>query len=292
MFDAIIVGGSYAGLAAATQLARARRNILVIDGGQRRNRFAEYSHGFLTRDGATAASIVAEAKQQLLAYPTVEWRDATVVSAGGEADGFHMVDDTGASAEGRRVLIAVGVRDELPAIPGLAERWGKHVFHCPYCHGYEIEGPVGVLATHDNSIHQALMLPDWAPTTFLLNGRKLSDEEIGKLAARGTAIEPAPIASLVDGANVAMADGRVLQFGGLFTASLLHPSSEIAAWLGCAMEQAPTGRVIQTDGLKQTTVPGVFAAGDVARHSGNVALAVGDGTFAGAAVHRSLMFGL
>lgn len=292
MYDAIIIGGSYAGLAAATQLARARRSILVVDGGQRRNRFAEHSHGFLSRDGAPAAEIVAEAKRQLLAYPTVEWRDALVVSAGGEADGFHLVDSTGASAEARRLLISVGVRDELPGIPGLAERWGRSVFHCPYCHGYEIEGPVGVLATHDNSMHQALMLPDWAPTTFLLNGRTLDAEQLDKLAGRGVTIEPAPIASLVDGANVQMADGRKLEFGGLFTASLLHPSTDIANLLGCAMEEAPTGRVIQTDGLKQTSVPGIFAAGDVARHSGNVALAVGDGTFAGAAIHRSLMFGL
>ncbi len=292
MYDAIIVGGSYAGLAAALQLARARRKILVIDGGQRRNRFATEAHGFLGRDGYEPGAIVAEARQQLLSYPTVEWRDARVVSAAGQADAFHLTDDKGAAAQGRRLLLALGVTDELPAIPGLAERWGRHVFHCPYCHGYEIVGPVGVLATHDNSIHQALMLPDWAPTTFLLNGRTLSSEELDKLAGRGVAIEPAPIAGLVGDADVQMADGRVLQFGGLFTASRLRPSSDIAAQLGCAHEEAATGPVLQTDHLKQTSIPGVFAAGDVARHSGNVALAVGDGTFAGAAVHRSLMFGL
>jgi thioredoxin reductase len=292
MFDAIIIGGSYAGLAAATQLARARRRILVIDAGQRRNRFAEHSHGFLSRDGARAADIVAEARQQLLAYPTVEWRDAAVVSAAGSADAFEATDNGGATAKGRRLLLALGVRDELPPIPGLAERWGKTVFHCPYCHGYEIEGPIGVLNTFDNSIHQALMLPDWGATTFLLNGKTPSADELGKLAARGAAVEPAVITAITGNADVLLADGRTLPFAGLFTASRMRPSSDIATMLGCTMEAAPTGPVLQTDGLKQTSVPGVFAAGDVARHSGNVALAVGDGTFAGAAIHRSLMFGL
>src|SRR3569623_1014992 len=188
MHDAIIIGGSYAGLAAATQLARARRRILVIDAGLRRNRFAEHSHGFLSRDGALAADIVAEAKRQLLAYPTVEWRDARVVSATGVADGFRITDGTGASAEGSRVLLALGVRDELPPIPGLAERWGRTVFHCPYCHGYEIEGSIGVLNTSDNSLHQALMLPDWGPTTFLLNGRGPAADTLAPLSRRSVGL--------------------------------------------------------------------------------------------------------
>ena len=292
MYDAIIIGGSYAGLAAATQLARARRRILVIDAGQRRNRFAEHSHGFLSRDGARAADIVAEAKTQLLAYPTVEWRDATVVAATGRADAFQVTDNSGATAQGRRLLLALGVRDELPAIPGLAERWGKTVLQCPYCHGYEIDGPIGGLNAFDNSIHQAPMLPDWGTTTFLLNGKTPAADELGKLAARGTALEPAAITAISGDADVELADGRTLPFAGLFTASRMHPSSDIATMLGCTMEAAPTGPVLQTDGLKQTSVPGVFAAGDVARHSGNVALAVGDGNFAAAAFHRSLMIGI
>src|SRR3569623_2649781 len=114
MHDAIIIGGSYAGLAAATQLARARRRILVIDAGQRRNRFAEHSHGFLSRDGARAADIVAEAKTQLLAYPTVEWRDATVVAATGAADAFDVTDNSGATAHSRRQQQAQGIRDAQP----------------------------------------------------------------------------------------------------------------------------------------------------------------------------------
>ena len=292
MYDAIIIGVCYAGLAAATQLALARLLILVVDAGERRNRFAEHSHGFLSRDGALAADIVAEAKRQLLAYPTVEWRDARVVSATGAADGFRITDGAGASAEGSRVLLALGVRDELPPIRGLAERWGRTVFHCPYCHGYEIEGSIGVLNTSDNSLHQALMLPDWGPTTFLLYGRGPDADTLERLSRRGGALEPAPIMAIVGDADVQLADGRVLAFGGLFTASSLRPSTDIATQLGCAIDEAPTGAVVRTDMMKLTTVPGVFACGDVARHAGNVALAVGDGTLAGAALHRSLMFGL
>lgn len=292
MFDAIVVGGSYAGLAAATQLARARRSLLIIDGGQRRNRFAEHSHGFLSRDGAGAAEIAAEARRQLLAYPTVEWRNALVTEVSGSADNFVVTDATGAKSEARRLLLALGVSDELPAIPGLAERWGRSVFHCPYCHGYEIVGPIGVLNVFDNSIHQALMLPDWGSTMFLLNGRQPSADELDRLAARGVALEPAPISAIVNDADVKLADGRELHFGGLFSASRIRPSSDLAASLGCRMEEGPAGAVIATDMLKQTSVPGVFACGDVARASGNVSLAVGDGAMAGAALHRSLMFGL
>jgi len=149
-----------------------------------------------------------------------------------------------------------------------------------------------VLNVLDNSIHQALMLPDWGSTTFLLNGRQPSAEELGKLAARGVALEPAPIAAIVNGADVRLADGRELRFGGLFSASRIRPSSDLAATLGCAMEEGPAGSFIATDMLKQSSVPGIFACGDVARTSGNVALAVGDGAMAGAAIHRSLMFGL
>jgi thioredoxin reductase len=292
MFDAVIVGGSYAGLSAAMQLARARRRLLVIDGGQRRNRFAQHSHGFLSRDGAAAADIAGEARRQLLGYPTVEWRDATVVSAMGSADAFVVTDSTGRQDGARRILLALGVTDELPGIPGLAERWGRSVFHCPYCHGYEIDGPIGVLNVLDNSIHQALMLPDWGPTTFLLNGKDASADDLDKLAARGVALEPAPVEAIVNSADVRLADGREVRFGGLFSASRTRPSTDLAVRLGCMMEDGPAGSFIATDMVKQTSIPGVFACGDAARPSGNVALAVGDGAMAGAGIHRSLMFGL
>lgn len=168
-FDAIIVGGSYAGLSAATQLARARRRVLVIDGGQRRNRYASHSHGFLTQDGSGTAAIAAEGKAQLLAYATVTWLDGTAVQAvaGRDGDGFDVTLADGKVVHGRRLVLASGVVDELPPVDGLSERWGGSVFHCPYCHGYELEqGAIGVLATGPLSMHHALMLPDWGTVTF------------------------------------------------------------------------------------------------------------------------------
>lgn len=291
MFDAIVVGGSYAGISAALPLARARRRVLVVDAGRRRNRFASESHNFLSRDGEDPAAIAAIARQQLLAYPTAAWREAEVTAAGGSYDAFSVGDAAGFTAEGRRLLLALGVTDELPQVAGLAERWGRHVFHCPYCHGYEIEGQIGVLGVEPRSIHQALMLPDWGPTTYLLNGMPLPQgADLDHLRARGVTLEPEPIRELAGDADVVLDSGRVLQFGGLFTASRTHPASPIPRMLGCAMEEGPAGMHVRVNGLQETSVPGVFACGDVARPSGSVALAVGDGSMAGVAVHRSLMF--
>lgn len=171
MFDAIIVGGSYAGISAALQLARARRKIMVIDAGRRRNRFAATSHGFLGQDGRAPGDIVADARKQLAAYPTVEFADDYVEAVGKTNDGFSAQTKSHGDFETRRIILATGVADDLPDVPGLRERWGKSIFHCPYCHGYELDqGKIGVLAVSDMSMHHALMLPDWGPTTLFLNG--------------------------------------------------------------------------------------------------------------------------
>jgi thioredoxin reductase len=290
MYDAIVVGGSYAGLSAATQLARARRKLLIIDAGKRRNRFADVSHGFLSRDGATPGGIVAEARAQLLAYPTVEWHDSEAASGEIIEGGFAVTDAQGRRAEARRLVLALGVSDTLPGISGLSERWGRSVFHCPYCHGYEVEGPIGVLAITANSIHHALMLPDWGPTTYFLNGTTPEAADLDRLRARGVTIEPEPIHAIAGHADVELASGRVVPMGGLFTATRTNPSSPLAAALGCAIEESVAGTFIRTDMMKETTVPGIFACGDAARAFGNVAFAVGDGAQAGAATHQSLIF--
>lgn len=290
MFDVIVVGGSYAGLSAATQLARARRKLLVIDGGQRRNRFAAVSHGFLSRDGTPPGAIVAEARTQLLAYPTVEWHDAKAASAEAIDGGFAVTDASGVRAEARRLVLALGVSDTLPPIPGLAERWGRSVFHCPYCHGYEVEGRIGVLAVRPDSVHHAFMLPDWGPTTYFLNGQTLDADGHDKLVARGVNFEPEPIRAIAGHTEIELESGRVVSLGGLFTATGTRPSSPLAEQLGCALDESPAGKFIRTDGMKATTVPGAFACGDAARAFGNVAFAVGDGAQAGAATHQSLMF--
>lgn len=197
-FDVIIVGGSYAGISAGMQLARARRRVLVMDTGLRRNRFARASHGFLGQDGRDPAAIADDARAQLLAYPSVEWLSEAAVAAKKEADGFVVKAANGERFTARRLILASGVADELPEIPGLAERWGRHVFHCPYCHGYELDGgPIGVLAASPLAIHHALMLPDWGATTFFLNGVFEPDaEQMSRLDRRGVTIEREAVVAL------------------------------------------------------------------------------------------------
>jgi thioredoxin reductase len=296
-YDVIIIGGSYAGLSAGLPLARARRSVLVIDAGVRRNRFARASHGFLTQDGASPDDMAAEGRAQLMEYETVEWLHAQVERARPSSDGFEVHLRRGGTRQARRLILATGVRDELPPLPGLAERWGQQVFHCPYCHGYELQrGPIGVLATSEMSIHQALMLPDWGPTTFFLHGRPLPDgEPLQQLAARGVKIEPGPVARVQGGdgepLELMTQDGRLFQLAGLFTATTVCPSP-LALQIGCEMEDGPMGRFVKTDAMKATSVAGVFACGDLARPAGSVPWAVGDGAMAGIAAHRSLMFGL
>jgi thioredoxin reductase len=295
LLDAIVIGGSYAGLSAALQLARARRRIAVIDAGQRRNRFAATSHGFLGQDGRAPEAIAADARAQLLAYPNVHWLQDTATGAerapGG--DGFS-VCTAGTTLQARRLVLATGVADELPPLPGLAERWGRSVFHCPYCHGYELDrGRIGVLAWGPLALHHALMLPDWGTVTLFLNDAFEPDEaQRAALSGRGVALVPGRVARLAGQATVELQDGRRIDTDGLFTATTTRMASPIAEQLGCAFDHGPIGPAIQRSALMETTVSGVFACGDAARPFGNVAVAVGDGAMAGASAHRSLIAGL
>lgn len=291
MFDTVVIGGSYAGMAAALQLLRARRKVLVVDAGQRRNRFASTSHGFLGQDGVDPAVIWAKARDQLLDYPTLTWVTGAARSITGQRDGFSVVTEAETYAT-RRVLFAIGLNDELPAIPGLAERWGKSVFHCPYCHGYELnQGMIGVIATGHMSLHQAQMLPNWGLTTFLTNGAlTLDDDQRNDLSSRGVTVEATPIRAVTGVADVQLQDGRTLTFVGLFIASRTSPASPLAEVMGCALMETPIGLQIETLDTKETSIPGVFACGDVARAPHSVSLAVADGAWAGAQVHWSLLF--
>lgn len=290
--DLIVVGGSYAGMAAALQLLRAHRKVLVVDAGIRRNRFASHSHGFLGQDGVDPAVIAAEARRQLEAYPTLTWIDGQAERAEGRKDEFEVSTADGSVHAGRRLLFATGVSDQLPDIPGLAARFGKTIFLCPYCHGYELgKGRIGVIATGSMSVHQAQLLPEWGEVTFLTNGAVTLDEATqGALGRRGVTIEDGAIDRIDGEADIVLADGRRLGFDGLFTASRAIPSTPIAEQLGCALMETPMGVQIRTDDMKETSVPGAFACGDVARMPHSVSLAVGDGAWAGASIHRSLVF--
>ena len=294
-YDVTIIGGSFAGLTAATYLARGRRRVLVVDAGEPRNRFADASHGFLSRDGDTPRAILETARGQIQRYPTLTLIRGRVTEAAARSGGFISTLEDGSQVRSRRVVIATGVADVLPDVPGLAERWGRSVLHCPYCHGYEHAGErLGVLAAGARSVHQACLLADWGPVTIFLNGMALDREGAAALARRGVRVVDDPVVAL-DGAApaleaVRLAGGRAVAVDALFVSAPTRLASPIADQLGCALDEGPFGPVIRTGADKLTSVPGVYAAGDAARAPHSVAWAVADGMTAGVAAHQSLVF--
>lgn len=295
MHDVIVLGGSYSGMSAALQLARARKSVLVIDAGSRRNRFADESHGFLGQDGRSPADIADDAKRQLLAYPSVNWESRTAIGVSGSADGFLVDTDGDSVFQARRLVVAVGVTDILPDIPGLEAQWGSGAMTCPYCHAYEMNGgEMAVLATGPMSVHHAAVVSEWGPTTLFVNGAfEIDAGQRLDLEGRGISIVETRVAG-VSGPRgrptIMLADGRIIGFAGLFVAARVEVRTPIPAMLGCEFTESPAGRLIRVDATQATTVPGVFACGDVSSPMASIALSVGSGAMAGAAVHRSMIF--
>ncbi|TPL75688.1 NAD(P)/FAD-dependent oxidoreductase [Mesorhizobium sp. B2-3-15] len=297
-YDLAVIGGSFAGLSAAMQAARARRTVLVIDAGQPRNRFAAHSHGFLGQDGRTPGAILDDARRQLLAYPTARLVTALADKAiANSSSDFEITTDGGETFGAARLVLATGVRDILPEVPGLAQQWGRTVLHCPYCHGYEVStGPLGVLATGPMSMHQAQLISDWGDVTLFGNGLIKPDaDEMHALESRNVRFEPATVNELSDdgsgGLVVHLVDGRKAGVKAIFTAPRNTMASPLAEQLGCGLKDGLLGPMISVDDRQQTTVPGVYAAGDAARAMHNIAFAVSGGTFAGVCAHQSLVFG-
>lgn len=294
----IIVGGSFAGLGAAMQLARARRRVLVIDSGLPRNRYAHASYGFLGQDGRRPAEILDTFRAQVLAYPTARVLSGDIVDAerlGG--DEFKVTLSSGDLYLAERLLLATGVVDELPSVSGVQERRGSTVLHCPYCHGYEVgDRRLGVLATSEKAMHHATMLPDWSGSvTLFTNGVFApSAEERIALTARGVRVEEEPVDALMGDApaltGVRLRDGRVVEIDALFTPTRTRMASPLAEQLGCAFDDGPFGPIVRTDANKETTVQGVYCAGDAARVPHNATWAAADGATAGVSAHRSLVF--
>jgi thioredoxin reductase len=297
MLDVIIVGGSYAGLAAAIQLGRARRSVLIVDADQRRNRTAHAAHGFLGQDGQPPSAIADKGRAEALAYPTVSYRRASVSSLQIVPDGFQARVDTELLLA-KRLILATGVIDELPPISGMQARWGESIFHCPYCHGYELnQGRVGIVATCPISVHQACLVSEWGArgqSMLFLNGVFEPDaEQLADLAERAITIEREPIVAIegtAPASEVRLQSGRVEHFAGLFVMPMTRLADPFAAQLGCELENGPVGQFYKTDAMKETTVPGVFAAGDAGLPMGALSFAVADGVRAGVAVHQSLLF--
>lgn len=296
-YDALVVGGSFAGLSAAMQLARARKKVCVVDAGAPRNRFAAASHGFFGQDGTPPLKMIADARAKVLAYPNVTFIEGSV--AGAHADGsggFNASLEGGRQLSAGKIVLAFGVQDGFPDIAGVRERWGTSVLHCPYCHGYEFSGKqLGILLESPHPPEHAMLIAEWGPATLFLNGNHTVDDEVrAKLQARGVTIETDGIAALEGPGQelsaVRLEGGRLVPLDALFLAPRTRPGSPLAEQLGCAFDDGPFGPVIRTDAMKMTTVPGVFAAGDAAMLMHNATLASADGVMAGVSLHRSLVF--
>lgn len=294
-YDAVIVGGSFAGLSAALYLARARRRVCVLDTRRSRNRFSAHSHGLFGHDGSDPASMLGTMRAQVTAYPSAEVRELAAVDVSRDGKRFVVKLADGKTVSGARVLLSYGIIDKLPTLAGVAERWGKTVIHCPYCHGYEFsEQRLGVLFMSPMSAHQAQLITEWGPTTAFLDGQDLENDTLRSLKSRGVTIEPERVVGLAGDAPrlkaIELADGRSVSIDALYIGPRHHFSSDIGERLGCAIEAGPLGPVLKVDETKATTIPGVYAAGDVTRMGHTVTFACADGVTAALAIHRSLAF--
>ncbi|MCC3160659.1 NAD(P)/FAD-dependent oxidoreductase [Hymenobacter sp. 15J16-1T3B] len=292
-YDVLIVGGSHAGLSAALVLGRSLRRVLVLDAGQPCNRQTPHSHGFLTRDGVPPAELAAIARAQLAHYPTVELRAATVVGAAADAAGFRVETADGATHAGRKLLLATGLHDELPPIPGLAACWGISVLHCPYCHGYEVHHqPLAVLSGRDSGFEFARLIHHWSPDLRLLtNGpSQLSGDEAAHLAARGVTVIETPLQAVEHEAGrlraLRLADGTRLPLTALFARVPFRQASDLGTQLGLSLTDAG---LVAADEFGRTAVPGLYVAGDNSTLMRQVAAAVANGSKAAAFINHELI---
>ena len=290
--EVIVIGGSYAGASAALQLARARRRVCVIDAGVRRNRVAAVSYGLIGHDGCDPGDLIAAGRAELLRYPTVTWIEGHATAARSAGDDFEVVLASGQRRVAPRLVLASGMIDELPDLPGLAERWGSHVFLCPYCHGYELDGgAIGVIAHSPAIEHLAMLLPDWGPTTLFVQDVELGAVTRTALAARGVGFEEEPVVAIEgdDSAVVRLRDGRAIALAAVFAMPSARLADDLATQLGCELEEGAAGAHLEVNGAGETSVAGVYACGDNTCGRGSIATAIGDGARAGVAVHQSLV---
>ena len=289
MYDVVIVGGGAAGLSAALVLGRARRRVLVIDGGAPRNAPAAHMQGFLSRDGMPPAELLAAGRAEVSGYG-VEILDDHVLAI---EPGFVVRLAGGQVMAGRRILVATGVGDELPDIPGVRERWGKDLLHCPYCHGWEVrDQPLGVLGTHPMSVLHAQLVRQWSDdVAYFVHTNDLNSAEEAQLQARGIRIVRGEVARLVidDGrlTGVELTDGQVIARTAVFVRPGNLPHADgLLAGLGCELDAAGFAVVDATGG---TSTPGVWAAGNVVDPRAQVITSAGAGSAAAIAINADLV---
>lgn len=300
-WDAIVIGGGAAGLSAAQALGRSLRRTLVLDGGAQRNRFASHMHNVLGLDGVPPLELVARGRAEASAYG-VEFREATV-SAVRDAGALLEVElDEGGALQTRAVIVSTGVTDELPEISGVAERWGRSVLHCPYCHGWEVRGQrIGVIATSPLSLHQAKIVRQWSDDVTVFTAGLVDEAGVSSLdpaterafAARKVQLVRDRVVEVVgDGdqvRSVRAADGSEYAVDAIFTGSVMKPQDEFLAELALERADSPMGSFVQVDVTQRTSHPRIWAAGNVVTPAATVPVAMGAGMMAGAAVNAALV---
>ena len=288
-YDVVVVGGGAAGLSAALVLGRARRRVAVVDSGAPRNAPAAHMHGYLSRDGMPPADLLAAGREEAAAYG-VEFVAGQVVSI---EPGFSITLAEGGHLESRRLLIAAGATDEVPPIPGLWERWGKDFLHCPYCHGWEVrDQPLGVLGTSAASVEHAQLIRQWTDDLiFFTHTHDLTEAEREQLEARDIRIVEGEVCGIVVEDDhlkgVVLGDGRTVERDALFIRPEMRPRVDgLLEQLGCQTDDLG---FILVDTAGNTSVPGVWAAGNAANPRAQVITAAGEGSAAAISINADLV---
>lgn len=293
-WDCVIVGGGAAGLSAALVLGRALRQTLVIDSQQQSNSTAHGIGGLLGNDGTSPAEFYATGRAELSKYPSVQIRTGDVTLA---EQGFAFTLSDGTVERTRTLVLAMGMDYEVPGLPGIQELWGGSVFHCPFCHGWEVhDRPLAVLGSDERAFHSALLLRNWSDDVIVLSDGPcaLSDPHRELLAKAGIGIDERRVAGLISANHeltaVEFTDGTTSLRSGLLVAATMRQRSPLAYQLGIATATTPMAvDAIVVDELQCTSVPGVFAAGDVTGRMPQVAAAVAAGSLAATSVMRTLL---
>ena len=288
-YDVVVAGGGAAGLSAALVLGRARRRVAVIDAGAPRNAPAAHMHGFLSRDGMPPADLLAEGRDEVTGYGVELVNDQVL----GIEPGFVVRVAGGRTVTARRILMATGAGDELPDVPGVRQRWGKDLLHCPYCHGWEVrDQPLGVLGALPGSAQHALLVRQWSDdVVFFVHTYDLMPAEQRQLEARRIRVVSGEVARLVVEddrlTGVELTDGRVIARTAVFVrpGNLPHDDGLLAG-LGCERNEAGFPLL---DGTGLTSVPGVWAAGNVADPRAQVITSAGAGSAAAIAINADLV---
>ena len=300
-YDVVVVGGGAAGLSGAVALARSRRSVLVVDAGEPRNAPADGVHNLLGQEGRPPAQLLEAGREELHRYGGAV-RTATAAAARRLADGSFAVElGDGETVLARRLLVATGLVDELPEVPGVAELWGTDVLHCPYCHGWEArDAAVGVLATSPLAVHGALLWRQLTDdvTVFVADPTTFSDDDLERLAARDIAVVTGEVTALetTDGrlSGVRLADGRIVPRRVLVVAPRFTARSAVLESLGLEPEELRMGETVMgtavpTGGDGATSVPGVHVAGNVADLRAQVVVSAAQGLMAGARINADLV---